>query len=522
MPVDYNKIKIGLKTLIDATIDLNPYTKVLPSQYCTKEGILRALAEKNYSALRAISDHFYDMSGIYRRVCNYLAELYRYDWYVAPEVLVDEINEDKLVSDFNKTLNFLDNSYLKKMCGDIALKVVKYGCYYGYIIESKDRIILQELPAEYCRCLYHSEGLPVVEFNMAFFDDRFPDADYREKILKMFPEEFAKGYKLYKKRKLEAESIYVDPADRDWFYRRWSIYGWYPLTPGSVIKFNLNGSDIPTLVSAIPEIIDLDGTKALDRRRQMQQLLKIIVQKLPRDKNGDLIFDVDEARDIHNNAVAMLRRAIGVDVLTTFADVDLLDISDNATADADEDLANAERSVYNDFGVSRNLFNTDGNLSLEKSILDDESTMRDLIIQFNMFFSYIVNHYSTNRRKYIFRFYMLETTQYNYKEMAKMYKEQTQVGYSKMLPQIALGHSQSMILNTAFFENTILHLSAIMVPPLMSSTLSSNDILDITGQNIGSNSNVVKTDGTEKQVGRPEKEESEKSDKTLANEESMN
>jgi len=27
---------------------------------------------------------------------------------------------------------------------------------------------------------------------------------------------------------------------------------------------------------------------------------------LPLDKNGDLIFDVDEARDIHNNAVAML------------------------------------------------------------------------------------------------------------------------------------------------------------------------------------------------------------------------
>jgi len=24
------------------------------------------------------------------------------------------------------------------------------------------------------------------------------------------------------------------------------------------------------------------------------------------DKNGELVFDVDEARDIHNNAVAML------------------------------------------------------------------------------------------------------------------------------------------------------------------------------------------------------------------------
>lgn len=47
-------------------------------------------------------------------------------------------------------------------------------------------------------------------------------------------------------------------------------------------------------------------------------------QKLPLDKNGDLIFDVDEARDIHNNAVAMLKRAIGVDVLTTFADIEKL------------------------------------------------------------------------------------------------------------------------------------------------------------------------------------------------------
>ena len=427
MPVDYNKIKIGLKTLEDATIDLNIYRRVLPPEYCTKEGILRALARKDYPALRAISDHFYNMSGIYRRVCNYFAELYRYDWYVEPENLNGDFDEEKLVAAFTKTLNFLDNSYLKKMCADIALKVVKYGCYYGYIIESKDRLILQELPPEYCRCIFQSEGLPVIEFNMAYFDDKFPDEKVRAKIL---------------------------------------------------------------------------------------------VQKLPRDKNGDLIFDVDEARDIHNNAVAMLRRAIGVDVITTFADVDLLDVSANATADADDDLENAERTVYNDLGVSRNLFNTDGNLSLEKSILDDESTMRDLILQFNRFFSHVIRNHGSSRRKYNFRFYMLETTQYNYKEMSKLYKEQTQVGFSKMLPQIALGHSQSMILNTIFFENTVLHLSAIMVPPLMSSTLSSNDILDITGQRLGSKVQAVS--GEQKEAGRPEKPEDEKSDKTIANQESMN
>ena len=80
---------------------------------------------------------------------------------------------------------------------------------------------------------------------------------------------------------------------------------------------------------------------------------------------------------------------------------------------------------------------------------------------------------SKKKKKYGFRFYMLETTQYNYKELSKLYKEQVQIGYSKMLPQIALGHSQSFILNSVDFENNILKLHEIMIPPLMSSTMSS-------------------------------------------------
>ena len=84
---------------------------------------------------------------------------------------------------------------------------------------------------------------------------------------------------------------------------------------------------------------------------------------------------------------------------------------------------------------------------------------------------------SPNKKKYVFHFHMLETTQYNYKELAKLYKEQVQIGYSKMLPQIAMGHSQSSIINMAYFENQILHLSEIMIPPLMSSTLNGEDIL---------------------------------------------
>ena len=43
-------------------------------------------------------------------------------------------------------------------------------------------------------------------------------------------------------------------------------------------------------------------------------------------------------------------------------------------------IKNSTSTVYNEMGISENLFNTDGNLSLEKSILTDESVMRNLLL----------------------------------------------------------------------------------------------------------------------------------------------
>lgn len=466
--------------------------------YTNKKFIFDAIARNDVKELRAISNFYYNLNGIYERVCNYFAYLYRYDWYVSPEVYDDSVKEDKVLKDLSKLLNFLDKSYIKKLCGDIALEVMKNGCYYAYIVPSNEQIILQQLPISYCRSRYQVSGMPAIEFNMKFFDT-FIDIQYRMKVLNLFPEEFKKGYILYRQGKLITEC-----GDE----------GWYLLDPESTVKFNYNNSDIPPFVNAIPSLLDLDAAQDLDRRKQMQKLLKIIVQKLPMDKNGDLIFDVDEARDIHNNAVHMLKRAVGVDVLTTFTDVDSIDLSDKNTSTTTDDLEKVERALFNAFGISQNLFNTDGNLSLEKSILNDESIMRNLLIQLSMVFDRIAQKKFTSNKKYCFKFYMLETTQYNYKDLSKMYKEQTQLGFSKMLPQVALGHSQSFILNSAVFENEILHLSEIMIPPLMSSTLSSEDILG--------NKGTTQTGSSSGEAGRPEKADSEKSTKTIQNKESMN
>lgn len=494
---EYKKIKISGGVLENPTIDVKTIQKCLPqNRYTTKEDILRVLARNDIPRLRAISNLYYNINGIYKRMCNLFAQLYRYDWYVYLRIK-DKSSTEKIVKEFQNLLEFLDNSYIKKLCGDIALGVVKNGCYYGYLIESDDNIIIQELPVDYCRSLYSIGGIPAVEFNMEYFNT-FTES-YREKVLNIFPPEFKKGWQLYRAGKL--------PVNDNTSLA--TCGSWYLLDPGAAIKFNINGSDIPIFVNAIPSLLDLDDAQNLDKKKQMQKLQKILVQKLPMDKNNDLIFDQDEALDIHNNARQMLRNTVGVDIVTTFADIEAINLSDRDTATTSDDLEKIERQVFNAFGSSHNLFNTDGNLALEKSVLNDESTMRSLLIQFQMFFDKIVQK-KQNNKKYTFKFYMLETTQYNYMDLSKIYKEQTQIGYSKMLPQVALGHSQSFIYNTAVFENEILELSSVMIPPLMSSTLNGEDVLKPKNWD---------TDGNA--VGRPEKDDSEKSEKTIMNQESM-
>lgn len=515
-PIDYGKMRVGTKVLDDAILNLGTIAKA-EKKFASKQMILKALAANDLPKLREISNYFYSTNGIYSRVCDYFAFLYRYDWYCVPEIIDETVKHEKVLKDFNSILSYLDNSHIKKVCGEIALEVIKNGAYYGYIVPCADRLVLQQLPASYCRSRYSIGDNPVVEFNMKFFDDNFRDVAYRMKVIKMFPDEFAKGYMLFKQGKLPCDS----PTD--------TLGSWFTLDPKSTVKFNINNNDVPIFINAIPALIDLDASQDLDRRKQMQQLQKIIVQQLPLDKNGDLIFDVDEARDIHNNAVEMLVHAIGTDVLTTFADIKVEDVAETNATQANDVLERAERTAYNAFGTSRNLFNTDGNLSLEKSILDDEANIRNLLLQFHIFFDRVTQaRIAGAKRKYNFRLYMLETTQYNYKDLSKMYKEQVQIGYSKILPQIALGHSQSSIIHTAYFENEVLNLSEIMVPPLMSSTMNA-DTLRALGEkkqsgNINSQKSVgdKSSMGEEGKAGRKEKPDDQKSQKTIANKESMN
>ena len=73
----------------------------------------------------------------------------------------------------------------------------------------------------------------------------FPDIEQRLRVLKMYPDEFAKAYVAYKKNKLNSN---WNDGSR----------GWWLLDPDCAFKINLNNNDYPMFVNVIPKIFDLD------------------------------------------------------------------------------------------------------------------------------------------------------------------------------------------------------------------------------------------------------------------------
>lgn len=505
--MDFNKIKVGKQTLSnDVALDLERAifnNNLGPKRKITKEQVEKAIEQNNVKELRRISNIFFRKSGIYSRLCRYMAYLYKYDWFITPMVYDHKLKNAKVIEGWYKSSRYLENSRLRRLFGEIALKVVREGCYYGYRMDQESACYLQELPINYCRSRYQLNGRPAIELNLKYFDDVFSDVSYRVRVLKMFPKEIQKAYLAYNNGTLPKDFSGDDE-------------GWFLLDPKKTVKFNLSGSDAPLFVAIIPKLLDLEEAQDLDRKKMLQQILKIIIQKMPIDKNGDLIFDVVEAQALHSNAVAMLGDAIGVDVLTTFADVDSIDLSDKGNVSSVDQLDKVERTVYNEAGVSQMQFNTEGNIALEKSIANDEATMRNLVLQFEEYAESLLAPFNANPKRLYYKVEILPTTVYNYKDLSSQYKELTSIGFSKLLPQVALGQSQSVVIATAVFENDMMNLNDLFVPPQSSATITGNNkTSDSSSTSLGTNQ--PSTDGAK--GGRPEKPDSEKSDKTIANRE---
>ena len=503
---DFTTFKKALNDI--ASESLNTYyngkgiRKTKTTERKTPEEVEEILLKGNETELRNLSRLYWDISGLYKRLILYFANMLTYDILVTPKVSAGKtVEKDKMLKSLTNACYFIDDLDIEKELSRIMTIMLTDGVYYGFFKEcTNGKFIFQDLDPDYCRTRYKSmNNLPVLEFDLSYFVNlKGREATTNVDELALYPKAVRSAYNKYFNevtyRGKDGKSYVRNKQDV--INGRWMII---PDNLGVVFYYK---DTKPLFASTIKAIEDLNDYKGIEKSLDKQELQKIFLQKIPIDeKTGELLFTVDEAFEIHKAVVKMLRNNPNVDVLTTFAEAQMLDLKDSSQANRDN-LEKMERSVYNEAGVSKNLFASDGTTALDYSQKVDMALALDISKMFSTFLSYHANKKFADKKVFL-EVTILPITHYNREEMFDLYLKGAQYGYSKILAGVASGIKQSNLLNLITLENDYLDLATRMVPLQSSHTTSGKE-------------ETTKSD----KGGAPTKEGMEKSDKTRQNEES--
>ena len=247
-------------------------------------------------------------------------------------------------------------------------------------------------------------------------------------------------------------------------------------------------------------------------------MTKLLIQLIDIDKEGNPEIDLELAAEFHKNLKSVASKRGGtVDALTTLAkEVNVLSLGETGDASKNyEFLQTYYDQFYDDAGVSAELFNSTTGSTLEHSQNRDTMFMFKLREQISVWFNYYLNTICNKKiiknAKFVFSY--LDTSYKNREKMIESYIEGATYGFSKIVPQVALGVKQRYIESLNTFENEVLNLGERMVPLQSSHTMSSK-------ANESENSKTSK-DVESTPAGRPEKDQSEKQDSTVTKDASL-
>lgn len=439
------------------------------------EEIERIIESSSLNSQIILSRNYFMKGGFYQRLLLHYATLLKYVSLLIPNPgFGKNLSESYISKKYYNAVNFIDNAKLPKLFTHIAIKTLRDGCYYGVIQEVTDKSIsILDLPIFYCRSRFKDkEGNDIVEFNVTYFET-ITDKDFRKKALAAYPKEVVNWYRRYKARKTN------DP--------------WCYISTETGICMSLV-DDKPIFLNIISAELEYDDAKEINRERDLEEIRKILVQHIPHLPDGGLLFEPDEALEMHKGTVDMTKKNENLSVLTTYADVDAIvskTSNDNALNSVDKALAN----IYATAGSSSQLFGTESNLSLSTSITNDMALMMILAQKLENFITSIINNKFGNSNV-TFTYKILPISHYNQKDYVETSLKLANSGYSFLLPALALDISQRELSNIKDLENNVLKLKEKLQPLSTAFTETGN-------------------------VGRPAKDAQDKSAKTIANEESL-
>lgn len=407
----------------------------------------------------------------------------------------------QILKAFYAACDFVDKLDVPNTFSHITIEWLKTGIYNGILRKDGDKYIIQDLPLEYCRTRFKDfHNLNILEFNLNYFE-RIHDEELRAEALLTFPDIVQKAYRQWKK-KIKGVTEWVE----------------LPASAGGVC-FGFMGDLTPLLIASIPELKVLDDATKREEKRDENELYKLLIQKMPIDSKGELVFQLEEVADIHASVANMLKDIDTVDVLTTFGDTSLESLQESSAASQSADrIEKYKKNAWDALGRSEILFNAEGSSSLAYTIKKDETLM---IAYLNVYETWIKFHLNDmfSRKDVTFDFEILPTTVFNRQDLQTSYFRGAQYGYSKMFAGVAMGIKQMDQLSLMNFENEFLEMSLKMVPLQSSYTTSGSTIQnEEKNENSAQNTTIrTSTNDITNTGGRPELPDEEKSEKTQAN-----
>ena len=464
------------------------------------EEIEEIIRSGDLESQRELSRYYYRTNSEYRNNIDFLACLPLYDTAVIPILEEGKGSKAQIIKTFSSACEFVENLDIPNTFSRITREWLKTGVYNGILREDGNKVAIQDLPLEYCRTRFKDfNNLNILEFNIMYFIRMF-DEESRDSNVATFPQEIQEAWQLYKAGKL------LDP--------------WVMLTSaGGGICFTNIQDQTPLLIASIPELKKLKDAVGREEKRDENELYKLLIQKMPIDKDGQLVFELEEVADIHASVADMLKDVDTVDVLTTFGDTDLesLQESSSATQSADR-IAKYKTNAWDALGRSSILFNAEGSSSLAYEIKKDEALMINYLNAYETWIKYHLNR-KFSRTGLSFDFEILPTTVFNRIDLQQAYFRGAQYGYSKMFAGVAMGIKQRDQISLMEFENDYLQMASKMIPLQSSYTSSSKTISEeekITNSAQKTLTTTVSSD-LDNKGGRPELPDEEKSEKTQAN-----
>lgn len=419
------------------------------------EEVNSIINSSSISAQQKLSRNYFYKDGFYKRILLHYATLLLYMGILVPYPKNGQsLSTDHIQKRYFKAAAYVDKLNIAEIFTQISLSVLIDGCYYGVIkSQNKDELLLIDLPCNYCRSRFKDlHGNDIVEFNVQYFDSII-DLSTREGTLKSYPKEISSFYKKYSKGKTTSS--------------------WIKLSTDKGIYFSLSSDGRPFFLSVIPATIQYDDAVDLEQERALEEIRKIIIQKIPHLNDGTLLFEPPEVEVMHSGAVGMLKKNKNLSVLTTYADVDAI-ISKTAADSVSNTLEKMVKNIYAEAGTSPLLFSTESGQSLTNSILDDINLMMILGNKYGRFLSSILNSLFSNSNIW-FKYNILPISLFNQTDFITNAFKLAQSGYSFLLPAAALGITQSSLTNLKDLENNILGLREKLIPLSSSYTQSANE-----------------------------------------------